>query len=328
MAAGSRVSVETSSAKDSGSSRRALVTGGAGFIGSHLVDGLLRAGWLVRVLDDLSTGDERNLSDVWTQIEFVRGSVCDEKTSRLAMQDVEVVFHEAALPSVPKSLAQPLLTNSVNLSGTLCVLESARHTGVRRVVFAASSSAYGDTQVLPKVETLPASPQSPYALQKYSGEVYCRLYAQLFGLETVALRYFNIFGPRQNPKSDYAAVIPSFASAAIAGNPPVIYGDGEQTRDFTYVENAVRANLAAADAPRASGQVINVAGGERTSLNLLWSGIKKLVGVDFEARYAEKRAGDVRDSLADLSRAKDLLDYEPFIDLHEGLRRTIESLTH
>jgi UDP-glucose 4-epimerase len=311
-----------------GTSRRALVTGGAGFIGSHLVDGLLQAGWLVRVLDDLSTGDERNLSKVSDRIEFMRGSVCDEETSQLAMQDVEVVFHEAALPSVPKSVAEPLLTNAVNLSGTLCVLESARHAGVRRVVFAASSSAYGDTEVLPKVETLPASPQSPYALQKYGGEVYCELYHRLFGLETVALRYFNIFGPRQNPKSDYAAVIPSFASAAIAGRPPVIYGDGEQTRDFTYVENAVRANLAAADAPGASGQVINVAAGERTSLNELWSGIKKIVGVDFEARYTEMRAGDVRDSLADLTRAKELLGYEPDIDLHEGLRRTIESLTH
>ncbi len=309
-------------------SRRALVTGGSGFIGSHLVEGLLRAGWLVRVLDDLSTGDERNLSNVSDRIEFMRGSVCDEAARQLAMQDVEVVFHEAALPSVPKSVHQPLLTNNVNLSGTLCVLETARHAGVRRVVFAASSSAYGDTLVLPKVETLPASPQSPYALQKYSSEVYCQLYFQLFGLETVSLRYFNIFGPRQNPKSDYAAVIPSFVSAAIAGNLPVIYGDGEQTRDFTYVENAVQANLAAADAPRAPGQVINIAAGQRTSLNELWSEIKNLVGVDFEPRYAEKRAGDVRDSLADLTRAKELLGYEPSIDLREGLRRTIESLMH
>lgn len=322
------MSSDSQSAQAARPTRRALVTGGAGFIGSHLVEGLLRAGWLVRVLDDLSTGDERNLSNVSDRIEFMHGSVCDEATSQLAMQDVEVVFHEAALPSVPKSVHQPLLTNNVNLSGTLCVLETARHAGVRRVVFAASSSAYGDTLVLPKVETLPASPQSPYALQKYSSEVYCRLYFQLFGLETVSLRYFNIFGPRQNPKSDYAAVIPSFVSAAIAGKPPVIYGDGEQTRDFTYVENAVQANLAAADAQRAPGQVINIAAGARTSLNELWSGIKNLVGVDFEARYAEKRVGDVRDSLADLTRAKELLGYEPSIDLREGLRRTIESLMH
>jgi nucleoside-diphosphate-sugar epimerase len=207
------------------------------------------------------------------------------------------------------------------------VLEKARHAGVRRVVFAASSSAYGNTKVLPKVENLPVSPQSPYALQKYSSEVYCELYFSLFGLETVALRYFNIFGPRQNPKSDYAAVIPSFVSAAVAGNPPVIYGDGEQTRDFTYVENVVQANLAAADAPSAPGHVINIGAGERTSLNELWSGIKKLVGVDFKARYAGRRAGDVRDSLADLTRAKELLGYEPGVDLREGLRRTIQSFT-
>jgi nucleoside-diphosphate-sugar epimerase len=322
------MSSDTQTSQSVGRARRALVTGGAGFIGSHLVDGLLRAGWLVRVLDDLSTGDERNLSDVSSRIEFIRGSVCDEETNQRAMQDVEVVFHEAALPSVPKSVAQPLLTHNVNLSGTLSVLESARHSGVRRVIFAASSSAYGDTQVLPKVETLPATPQSPYALQKYSSEVYCGLYFRLYGLETVALRYFNIFGPRQNPKSDYAAVIPSFVSAALTGSPPVIFGDGEQTRDFTFVENAVQANLAAVDAPGAPGQVINVAAGQRTSLNELWSGIKTLVGVDVEARYADKRAGDVRDSLADLTRAKELLGYEPNIDLREGLRRTIESLTH
>ncbi len=306
--------------------RRALVTGGAGFVGSHLVDGLLAAGWAVRVLDDLSTGDERNLASASDRIEFIRGSVCDEQDTKRAMQDIEVVFHEAAVPSVPKSVAHPLLTNRVNLGGTLCVLETARHAGVRRVVFAASSSAYGDTEVLPKVETLPASPRSPYALQKYTSEVYCELYFRLYGLETVALRYFNIFGPRQNPNSDYAAVIPSFVAAAIAGKPPVIYGDGEQTRDFTYVDNAVAANLAAADAPDAPGHVINIAAGERTSLNELWSGIQKLVGVDFEAEYADKRAGDVKDSLADLTRAKELLKYEPSIDLVEGLRRTIQSL--
>jgi len=307
--------------------RRALVTGGAGFVGSHLVDGLLAAGWSVRVLDDLSTGDERNLADVADRIEFVRGSVCDEQTTRQAMRDVEVVFHEAAVPSVPKSVAHPLLTHSVNLNGTLCVLETARHADVRRVVFAASSSAYGDTEVLPKVETLPASPRSPYALQKYTSEVYCELYCRLYGLETVALRYFNIFGPRQNPNSDYAAVIPSFVSSALAGKSPVIFGDGEQTRDFTYVENAVHANLAAADAAGAPGHVINVAAGERTSLNQLWSGIQKLVGVELGAQFAEPRPGDVRDSLADLTRARELLKYEPSVDLLEGLRRTIRSLS-
>jgi nucleoside-diphosphate-sugar epimerase len=241
------------------------------------------------------------------------------------MDGVEVVFHQAAVPSVPRSVEEPLMTNSVNVDGTLQVLETARNTSVRRVVYAASSSAYGDTEILPKVETLPATPQSPYALQKYAGEVYCRLYHDLYGLETVSLRYFNIFGPRQDPNSDYAAVIPSFASAAVAGNPPTIYGDGNQTRDFTYVENAIQANLLAADAKRAPGSVINIAAGVRTSINDLWNGIREIVGFDGEARYEPARAGDVRDSLADLSRAVELLEYKPAVGLEEGLRRTVAS---
>ena len=219
----------------------------------------------------------------------------------------------------------PVLTNSVNIDGTLLVLETARQSGVRRVVYAASSSAYGDTEALPKIETLPATPLSPYALQKYTGELYCRLYSELYGLETVSLRYFNIFGPRQDPNSDYAAVIPCFVTAALEGRRPVIYGDGEQTRDFTYVENAVQANLLAADAERASGSVINIAAGKRTSLNDLWQGIRKIVGTDLEAEHAAPREGDVRDSLADLTRAADLLGYRPGIDLDVGLDRTIAS---
>jgi UDP-glucose 4-epimerase len=230
--------------------RLALVTGGAGFIGGHLVDGLLTAGWRVRALDDLSTGNEANLADSIDRIEFCRGDIRDEAVVSSMMRGVDVVFHQAAVPSVPKSVEQPLLTNSVNVEGTLRVLEAARQAGVRRVVFAASSSAYGESEVLPKVETHTANPCSPYALQKYCGEVYCRLYHELFGLETVALRYFNIFGPRQDPQSHYAAVIPSFVSAAIERRCPVIYGDGEQTRDFTYIENVVEANLRAADAER------------------------------------------------------------------------------
>jgi UDP-glucose 4-epimerase len=303
------------------------VTGGAGFIGGHLVSGLLAEGWSVRVIDDLSTGAERNLADVIDRVDFIRGDIRDAQSLERAMDGVEVVFHQAAVPSVPRSVAEPLMTNSVNIDGTLRVLETARNTGVRRVVYAASSSAYGDTEVLPKVETLPATPQSPYALQKYTGEVYCRLYHDLYGLETVALRYFNIFGPRQDPNSDYAAVIPSFASAAVAGNPPTIYGDGNQTRDFTYVENAVQANLRAADAERAPGSVINIAAGERTSINDLWLGIREIVGTDGEARYEAARAGDVRDSLADLSRAIELLEYEPAVGLEEGLRRTVASFS-
>jgi UDP-glucose 4-epimerase len=305
--------------------RLALVTGGAGFIGGHLVEGLLRAGWSVRVIDDLSTGSERNLAHAMDRIEFTRGNICDADALERVMGGVEVVFHQAAMASVPRSVAMPLLTNSINIDGTLLVLETARQSGVRRVVYAASSSAYGDTEVLPKVETLPATPLSPYALQKYTGEVYCRLYSELYGLETVSLRYFNIFGPRQDPNSDYAAVIPCFVTAALADRPPVIYGDGDQTRDFTYVENAVQANLLAADADRASGSVINIAAGKRTSLNDLWKNIRKIAGTDVEARHAAPRQGDVRDSLAGLTLASDLLGYEPGVDLDAGLGRTIAS---
>jgi UDP-glucose 4-epimerase len=305
--------------------RLALVTGGAGFIGGHLVEGLLRAGWSVRVIDDLSTGSERNLAHAMDRIEFTRGDIRDADALERVMGGVEVVFHQAAMVSVPRSVAMPLLTNSINIDGTLLVLETARQSGVRRVVYAASSSAYGDTEVLPKVETLPATPLSPYALQKYTGEVYCRLYSELYGLETVSLRYFNIFGPRQDPNSDYAAVIPCFVTAALADRPPVIYGDGDQTRDFTYVENAVQANLLAADADRASGSVINIAAGKRTSLNDLWKNIRKIAGTDVEARHAAPRQGDVRDSLAGLTLASDLLGYEPGVDLDAGLGRTIAS---
>jgi UDP-glucose 4-epimerase len=305
--------------------RLALVTGGAGFIGGHLVEGLLAAGWSVRVIDDLSTGSEQNLAHTMDRIEFTRGDIRDGDVLKRVMDGVEVVFHQAAMASVPRSVAMPVLTNSINIDGTLLVLETARQSGVRRVVYAASSSAYGDTEVLPKVETLPATPLSPYALQKYTGEVYCRLYRELYGLETVSLRYFNIFGPRQDPNSDYAAVIPCFVTAALEGRPPVIYGDGDQTRDFTYVENAVQANLLAADAEHASGCVINIAAGKCTSLNDLWRGIREIVGTDLEAQHAAPREGDVRDSLADLTRASDLLGYAPDIDLDVGLGRTIAS---
>jgi UDP-glucose 4-epimerase len=301
------------------------VTGGAGFIGGHLVEGLMRAGWSVRVIDDLSTGSERNLAHSMDQIEFTRGDIRDADVLERVMDGVEVVFHQAAMASVPRSVEQPLLTNSVNVDGTLLVLETARQSGVRRVVYAASSSAYGETEVLPKVETLPATPLSPYALQKYTGEVYCRLYRELYSLETVSLRYFNIFGPRQDPNSDYSAVIPLFVTAALAGRPPVIFGDGEQTRDFTYVENAVQANLLAADADRASGSVINIAAGKRTSLNDLWKNIRDIIDTDVEPRHADPREGDVRDSVADLALASDLLGYDPGVGLDEGLARTIAS---
>ena len=307
--------------------RRALVTGGAGFIGSHLVAGLVAEGWDVRVFDDLSSGREANLADVGDAVELIRGDVRDPEALARAAAGIEVVFHQAALASVPLSVAEPLRTHAVNVDGTLFVLEAARQAGVRRVVYAASSSAYGDGEELPKLETMPANPVSPYALQKHAGELYCRLYTSLYRLETVALRYFNIFGPRQDPKSEYAAVIPRFICAALAGEGATIFGDGEQTRDFAFVQDAVRANLLAADAERAPGAVINVATGRRTSLNQLWQAIRGITGVRAEARHAPSRAGDVRASVADLSRARELLGFEPAVDLHEGLRRTAEHFT-
>jgi nucleoside-diphosphate-sugar epimerase len=310
----------------SGRVRSALVTGGAGFIGGHLSERLVSDGWAVRVLDDFSSGRDANLAGIADRIELLRGDLCDPEVLERAVAGVEVVFHQAAVPSVPRSVAEPLRTNSVNIDGTLLLLEAARHAGVRRVVYAASSSAYGDTKVLPKVETMEAKPLSPYALQKFAGECYCRLYHELYGLETVALRYFNIFGPRQDPKSEYAAVVPRFASAALAGEPAEIYGDGEQTRDFTFVADAVQANLQAADAAKAAGHVMNIAGGRRTSLNALWREICGIVGVEIEARHARPRAGDVRDSLASLDLARELIDYRPSVGLYEGLAQTVESL--
>ena len=308
-------------------SRRALVTGGAGFVGGHLVAGLIAEGWRVRVLDDFSSGVESNLEDVVDVVELLRGDVRDEATLARAVAGVEVVFHQAAVASGPHSVAEPLRTNSVNLDGTLQVLEAARRAGVRRVVYASSASAYGNSQGLPKVETMAAEPLSPYALQKLTGELYCRLYSSLYQLETVALRYFNIFGPRQDPRSEYAAVIPRFICAALAGEGATIFGDGEQTRDFIFVQDAVRANLLAADAERASGAVINIATGRRISLNDLWWAIREITGVTAPSRHAPARVGDVRDSVADLTRARELLGFEPAVDLREGLRRTAESFS-
>ena len=308
------------------SARSALVTGGAGFIGSHLVDALLADGWRVRVLDDLSSGREDNLADARARIELVRGDLRDGATRERCLAGVDVVFHQGAVPSVPRSVAEPLRTHDVNATGTLGLLESARHAGVRRLVYAASSSAYGDTVELPKTESMPANPRSPYALQKWSGETYCRLSTDLYGLETVALRYFNVFGPRQDPKSEYAAVVPRFAVACLRGEPAVIYGDGGQTRDFTYVADAVRANLLAAESPKAAGAVVNVAGGRRISLLELLAAIAEICGTKIPPHHEPGRAGDVRDSLADLTRARDLLGYEPQVPLRDGLAHTVASL--
>ncbi len=306
--------------------RRALVTGGAGFIGSHLVDGLLAAGWSVRVLDDFSSGRESNLAHALGRIELIRGDLADAATTARAVEGVEVVFHEGAVPSVPRSVEEPIRTNRANVDGTLQVLECARRAGVRRVVFAASSSAYGDSEELPKIETMPPNPRSPYALQKYASEVYCRLYHELYDLETVALRYFNVFGPRQDPKSEYAAVVPRFATACLRGEAARINGDGETSRDFTFVADTVRANLLAADAPKAPGHVVNVAGGRRITLNELLATLQKITGTSVPPVHGPARVGDVRHSLADMGRARSLLGFEPEIPLEEGLQRTVASL--
>jgi UDP-glucose 4-epimerase len=305
-------------------SRIALVTGGAGFIGSHLVDALLSAGWSVRVVDDFTTGFVKNLDHVRDDIELLCADIRNHGILAPVMEGVDTVFHLAALPSVPRSVRMPLWSNGINIDGTVKVLENARNLEVRRVVFSSSSSVYGDTEVLPKIESMPSSPLSPYALQKHVGEEYCRLYHSLYGLETVALRYFNVFGPRQDPNSDYAAVIPRFIAAARTRVPPVIYGDGEQTRDFTYVDNVVEANLLAADAERAPGRVMNIAAGSSTTVNDLWDAISTIVGTDVKPEHVAPRVGDVRDSLADLTLASDLLGYTPKVGVCCGLENTIE----
>ena len=302
---------------------RALVTGGAGFIGSHLAEALAAQGHEVRVLDDFSSGRAANLAGFRDQLDVLEGDLRDGALIARAVEGTEVVFHEAAVPSVPRSVAEPLRTNDVNVNGTLGLLEAAREAGVRRVVFAASSSAYGDTPVLPKVETMPPTPLSPYALQKLAGEQYCKLYHELYGLETVALRYFNVFGPRQNPESEYAAVIPRFVTACLSGKAPTVYGDGEQTRDFTYIADVVQANLCAAAAEGASGRVFNVAGGGRTSLNELLGHIQSLCGASVEAAYLPARAGDVRDSQADTQLAREGLGFRAATSIEEGLAETV-----
>jgi nucleoside-diphosphate-sugar epimerase len=300
-----------------------LVTGGAGFIGSHLSEELLRRGHRVRVADSLITGNRANISHL-PQIEFLQGDLADEAFARESVDTVDFVLHQAAIPSVPRSVKDPISSNRANVDATLNVLVASRDAGVRRVVFAGSSSAYGNTDTLPKHEDMPVSPLSPYALQKVIGEQYLRLFTTLYGLETVSIRYFNVFGPRQDPSSPYSGVISVFATALLEKRPPTIYGDGEQTRDFTYVANVVDGVLRACEAPDASGQVINVATGGRISLNTLFETMRHLVGVDIRPVHAEARAGDVRDSQADISRAQALLGYEPIVSFEEGLQKTLE----
>lgn len=303
----------------------ALVTGGAGFIGSHIAAGLIERGARVRIVDDLSTGHLENVEEIGGDVDFVRGSLTDEALLRRALEGVELVFHEAAIPSVPRSVENPRETHEACVNATFSLLLTARERGVRRVVYAASSSAYGDQPTLPKVEAMAPDPLSPYAVAKLVGEYYCQVFMRTYGLETVALRYFNIYGPRQDPSSQYSGVISRFISALASGATPVIYGDGEQTRDFTYVSNAVDANLLAAESTRALGQVINVANGRQTTLNELLAVLKKLTGRgEAGAEYRETRVGDVRHSLADITRARELLGYEPRVQLEEGLRLTLD----
>lgn len=304
-----------------------LVTGGAGFIGSNLVAALLKGGQTVRVLDNFLTGKRENLAGFaetyGDAFELVEGDLRDLPTVRKAVSGAVYVLHQGALPSVPRSVADPVLSSEINVGGTLNLLVAARDAGVRRVVFAASSSAYGDTPELPKRESMAPNPKSPYAAQKLMGEHYMRIFFEVYRLETLSLRYFNVFGPRQDPASMYAAVIPRFITAVLSGSPPVVYGDGLQTRDFSYIDNVVRANLLACEAPNAAcGKVINIACGERVSLLEILETVYGLAGKRVAPRFDPPRPADVRDSLADISLAKDLLGYEPAVLFSEGLSRT------
>lgn len=302
-----------------------LVTGGAGFIGSHLAAALLERGARVRVMDNLSTGYQANLDEVGGDIDFINASITDSHALSLALENVEIVFHEAAIPSVPRSVNHPVETHEASVNGTFSLLLAARDQNVRRIVYAASSSAYGDQPESPKREEMRPDPLSPYAVAKLVGEYYCQVFARTYGLETVSLRYFNVFGPRQDPGSQYSGVISRFLLALYRGERPVIYGDGEQSRDFTYISNVVDANLRAAEAAGAVGKVINIANGESVTVNQLLAAVQRLTGqTEIRAEYAPPRVGDVRDSLADLSLAKSVLGYTPMVGLEEGLRRTIE----
>jgi UDP-glucose 4-epimerase len=311
---------------EEGKMAKVLVTGGAGFIGSNLAEALLQRGHFVRILDDFSTGKMENLifDKKYASLEITKGDICKPSTCQKAMNNMEFVFHQAALPSVQRSVEDPKTSNAVNVGGTLNILLAAREEGVKRVIYASSSSVYGDTPSLPKHEEMPSDPLSPYALQKYVGEQYCRLFYQLYGLETISLRYFNIFGPKQDPNSIYSAVIPKFIDALLQGRPPIIFGDGEQSRDFTYIENVVHANLLAMSVEHLHGEAINIACGERTSLNQLLNVLKRILGSTLFPVYQDPRQGDVRHSLADIRKGKEVLNYEPTAPVEKGLEKTVD----
>ena len=303
----------------------ALVTGGAGFIGSHIAVALVAKGARVRVIDDLSTGYRENISEIGGDVDFVHASLADEGALRKALENVELVFHEAAIPSVPRSVENPRQTHIASVDATFSLLNASREMNVRRIVYAASSSAYGDQPTLPKVEDMLPDPLSPYAVAKLVGEYYCQVFSRVYGLETVSLRYFNVFGPRQDPSSQYSGVISRFIAALLSGERPVIYGDGEQSRDFTYIANVVEANLRAAETTKGIGAVINVANGERITLNELLKEVQQLTGMtDVSVDFRPPRPGDVLHSLADITRARKFLDFEPRVGLREGLQSTID----
>lgn len=304
---------------------KCLVSGGAGFIGSNLADELIRQGAKVTILDNLVTGFRENLEEIKGDFDFIEGDLNDEAKLKKALDGVSIVFHQAALPSVPRSVENPSETHQACVNGTFNLLLKSKESGVQRVIYAASSSAYGDQPTLPKVETMLPEPLSPYAAAKLMGEYYAQVFSRVYGLETISLRYFNVFGPRQNPSSQYSGVISRFIDALMSGKTPVIYGDGEQSRDFTYVANVVDANIKAAQTSKGIGQTINAANGERISLNELLEVLKKITAQEnVEADYQPERKGDVKHSQADNTRAKDWIDYEKLIGLEEGLRKTID----
>ena len=300
-----------------------LVTGGAGFIGSHISEELVKRDHEVRILDNYLTGKKENIASLLDKIEFIEGDIKDFETCQHALEGVDFVLHQAALPSVPRSIKDPLTTNENNIRGTLNVLLASREAKVKKVVIASSSSVYGDDTHLPKIEGRQGNPLSPYALSKLVGEHYCRIFSQIYGLPTVFLRYFNIFGPRQDPFSQYAAVIPNFITKMLKGEKPIIFGDGEQSRDFTFVSNVVEANILASKAQDVSGEAFNIACGERTTVNSLVNTINEVLNKNIDPVHDEPRPGDVKNSYAEISKARKMLKYEPLVPFNEGLKKTI-----
>ena len=301
-----------------------LITGGAGFIGSNIAKRLVRDGESVRVIDNFSTGEKNNIDEIKDKIDIIEGDIRDTESVLKAVKDVDFIIHQAALPSVPRSIKDPITANDVNVTGTLNLLNATKNSKIKRFVYASSSSVYGDTPILPKREDMPPNPQSPYAVTKLTGEYYCSVFYKVYGLPTVSLRYFNVFGPFQDPESQYAAVIPKFINAVLHHNSPVVYGDGEQSRDFTFIDNVVDANILSCRNDKSSGKVFNIACGNRYTLNRLLTEVSYLTGNKANPQFVEPRAGDIRHSQADISSARELIGYRPKVDFREGLKRTVE----